>query len=144
MNKEDPRTSFVYQSEAANYNWIVNDLIQTALKSRIEDPGNFPRWVDSIEISISFTFLDDKKKTEFQKSLEDSNKEIANCLSKFEKREEKETNDIKRLQIQGERDTEFNGLYDKKLDLLIKLYNEWVQLFKKPIRRSQSTVWTST
>lgn len=140
--KVDPRDSFVYQSESANYSWIVNDLIQVALKSRIDDPRNFPRWVDSIEISISFTFLDEKKKTQFQIDLEGCNKDLDNCLKKFKLREDKEKNDVKRLEITEERDQELLGLYDTKLDLLIKLYNEWVQLFKKPIRRSISTVWT--
>lgn len=138
-NVQGSQSSESHPSETANYSWIVNDLIKISLHKRVDDRKRYPVWVDSIELSIGFVLGRGQHKPDALKKV---NKDIEKIHNKFDKQIEGKT-DKEIIKINPERYAELLVKYDEKLEILLEKYNEWVQLFKKPVTRSISQKWTA-
>lgn len=89
-------------------------------------------------MSLSFVIGQGKEAPDALKKV---NKAIKKIHTDFNK-ETKNYNDKDLPPKEAERDLKLIEQYDEKFKILLNKYNDWVQLFRKPIKRSKSTIWT--
>lgn len=133
-----PQTTESYPAQTTNYQFIVNELIQNALRSRVNNRTAYKVWVDDIELSISFVLGTGQNAPDALKKI---NKKIGKIHTEFETKTQGK-DDKKINGEKNQRDQELFEQYDIKFQLLLEKYNEWVQLFRKPIKRSKAALWT--